>query len=157
MPWHLKYDDQVPRGTWNMMIKCRTALEMCWSSATALDFHISSAARHLIIIFQVPCGTWSSYFKCHAALGHHISSATALDEWCNITMYYILSYINSIYYLHSFSLRQSVQSPNCQRLVHPLATSPMAGACLWRHSMFCTALQCSIRHLNVKVLRTHVY
>ena len=25
------------------------------------------------------------------------------------------------------TLRQSVQSPNCQQLVHPLATSPMAG------------------------------
>ena len=106
MPWHLKYDDQVPRGTWNMMTKCHAALEIWWSSAARHLKYDNQVPWHLINTFQVPHGTWSSYFKCRAALGHHISSATALDEWCNITMYYILHSTHNIYsytwvYLHT--------------------------------------------------------
>ena len=62
---HLKYDDQVPYGTWNVLIKCHGTWLSYFKCRAALDHHISSAAWHLVIIFQVPRGTWSSYFKCH--------------------------------------------------------------------------------------------
>ena len=73
------------------------ALEMCWSSATALDYHISSAAWRLIIIFQVPRGTWSSYFKCHGA-------------WWMMQHYYVLyTYMVNTNQQFLNTLRQSVQ------------------------------------------------
>ena len=51
---HLKYDDQVPYGTWNVLIKCHGTWLSYFKCRVALGHHISSATRHLVIIFQVP-------------------------------------------------------------------------------------------------------
>ena len=94
---HLKYDDQVPCGTWNVLIKCHGTWLSYFKCRAALDHHISSAAWHLVIIFQVPRGTWSSYFKCHGT-------------WWMMQHYYVLyTYMVNTNQKCLNTLRQSVQ------------------------------------------------
>ena len=123
---HLKYDDQVPYGTWNVVIKCHGTWFSYFKCRVALDHHISSAVWHLVIIFQVPRGTWSSYFKCHGT-------------WWMMQHYYVLyTFIykfNILFTFIFFAAKRSVAKlPTAGALAAAVLDKPkkltQAGSCL---------------------------
>ena len=88
---HLKYDDQVPYGTWNVLIKCHGTWLSYFKCRAALDHHISSATA-----LDEWCNI-TMYYILHST--HNIYSYT----WVYLHTLYTFIYFHIVSYIHSYT------------------------------------------------------